>query len=259
MRKNVISIIISFILILISFFYTNEIIYYFKNKDPIMIKIKEYDKYSNSANKVDIESSYRIMKKTGKYDNSLLVFKESISSNIFSNENYITSLGEKDNNISIVFELNNTDYINQILNILESKNVNATFFVSKDIFDNYIDIVKKILNKNNDVELLSNSYSIYEVNKYNSMLRLISNDKLNFCINLNKNEKLLDSCRSSKLYSVSPIIVNNNIYHKIKNTLDNGSIILLKNNNEIVKELLPSLNYIKQKGKNIILLKNIIK
>lgn len=276
MHIKPLNIFISILFVLFSFFYTNKIINYFRSKDPIMIEIKKYDELYLDTKKesiiennsiipgidgmiVDIDKSYKNMKKTGKFDKNLLVFKESTPEIKINYNNYIISLNKTQNNVSLLFELKDTSYIDNILSILNNKNIKVTFFVPKDLFDNNIDSLKKITRYGHDIELLSNNYSIYEVNKYNSTLKLISNDILSFCLNINKNDELLKKCESSKLYSITPSInYNNNIYLNIKKYLEDGSIILLKNNKKTIDELSSTLNYIKQKGKNIILIKNII-
>lgn len=278
MTKKIISIFFSIILVLFSFYYTNKITITLKENDPIMNELKEYSNiYSDTkvdsiidnnniipgvkGLKIDINKSYSNMKRVGKFDKTLLVFEESIPENNLKNnyKNYIISLNKKENNVALVFYLEDISNVEEILSILNNKKVNATFFISKDIIDNSIDVVKLILKYGNDVELLSKTYSVYEVNKYTSVIKLISSDKLNFCLNIDKDDDLLKSCESSKLYTITPsIIQKNNLYNSLKYNLENGSIILLTNSKPIVKELSSSINYIEQKGKKIILLKNII-
>ena len=250
MLKKIIKIIISIIIVLFSFFYTNEVISFFRNKDPIMIEIKKNNE------DIDIDKSYQIMKRVGKFDKNLLVFQESNSDEL-SFKKYISYLNKK-NEVSLAFVLENNDNILSILSILKKHNINATFFVSQDIFDNSVDLIKTIYDGGNQIELLSNTYSVYEVNKYTSLLRIITKEKLKFCINSN-DDKLLKSCESSKLYTISPkSIINNNLYLYVKKNLNDGLIIVVNNSNKIIKELSSTINYIKQKGKKFILLKSII-
>lgn len=275
MKKKLFNIFISVFLISFSFYYTNKIVKEFRNNDPIMKEIEKYSKkYGDTkidsikndneiilglnGEKVDINSSYLNMKKVGKFDKNLLVFKESISDDINYN-NYIVSLNEKSNNVSLIFKIVNTDNVNKIIHILNQKKVNATFFINKEVIDKSIDIVKLIIDNGNDVELLSNSYSVYEINKYNSIFKQLLYDKLNFCINSNKDKSLLKACETSKLYTIAPSLeIDNNLYYSIKNNLKNGLIISLSNNKKIVKELSSTINYIEQKGKKIVLLKTMI-
>ena len=88
---------------------------------------------------------------------------------------------------------------------------------------------------------------------------MISNDKLLFCLNKERNNDLLKSCETTKLYSIVPITEkSNNLYSYIKNNLENGMIVLLSNKKNIVDELSSTISYIKQKGKNIVLLKSVL-
>ena len=278
MSKKVISILFSFILVLFSFFYTNKIINIFKDKDPIMLEIKKYDElYSDTkidsiiinndiipgikGIKIDVDKSYKNMKKTKEFNKSLLVFKETIPSNDIKNNynHYIVSMNKSQNKVSLIFVMNDLDNLNDILSILKNKNVNTTFFLSKEIIDNSFEYIRLILNNNHEIELLSDTYTIYEVNKYSSFFKQLSNNKLFFCLNKDRNDVLLKSCESSKLYSIVPsIIKTNGLYNYVKNNLENGLIIALSNNKQIVNELSSTINYIEQKGKKIVLLKSII-
>ena len=278
MSKKYIGVLFTILLILFSFYYTSKIIKIFREKDPIMIEIKKYNElYSDTkvestifdneiipgikGIKIDIDKSYSNMKKTGKFEKNLLVFEESLPKYDISNtyDKYIISLNKQDDAICIIFVLNDFENLDKILSILNTKKVNITFFINKTLFDNNYEKIKKIISSGNEVELLSDNYSIYEVNKYNSMIKLISNDGLNFCLNNDKKSTLLKSCESSKLYSVVPNInISKKLYNYVKNNLKNGLIISLSNNKNIVNELASSINYIMQKGKKIVMLKNIL-
>ena len=112
----------------------------------------------------------------------------------------------------------------------------------------------------NDVELLSSTYKTFEINNINSILKIISNDKLSYCITKGKNNELLSNCKKSKLHTIVPtLVVDKHLYSNIKKNLENGSIILIENNKNNIKELLSTLNYITQKGEKIILLKEMLK
>ena len=201
------------------------------------------------------------MKENNKYDKNLIVFEETVPSIGLKNNynNYIISGNLKRNYISFVIIINNTSYIEELLSILNNKNVKATFFIDKEIFNNSIDIVKLIKSFGNDIELLSDTYSIYEVNKYNSIVKLISDDKLSYCISDEKNSELLKNCNTSKLYYIVPSITYDKYpYNTVKNNLSNGSIIRINNDLTTIRELSTTINYIKQKGKEIVLLKKLL-
>jgi hypothetical protein len=257
MRKKTITIFITITIMVISFYYTSKITEFIKNKDPIMKEIVQYNSKllnNNSIRLLNVNKSYQKMKKIGKFDKNLLVFDELIND---KNNDYITSGNKKIDKVTIIIELKDTSYIEDILKILNTKNINATFFVTSDILEKSIDAVKLILNFGNDIELLSSNYSIYEINKYNSIIKLISNDRLSYCFLKNKNDELLKKCKESNMHALIPSIdVDNYLYDKVKNNLENGSIIKISNNVNVIKELSATINYINQKGKKIVLLKN---
>ncbi len=274
--KKISNIFFSSILVLFSFFYTNNLILFMREKDPISLKLKEIDEGLTvveasifdsdvipgiHGSKIDFDKSYLKMKKIGKFDKNLIIYKEVMP--VYSiNNNYdknIVAGSKLKNSVSLIFEVSETSYIEELLSILNKKEIPATFFISKEVFDNSIDIVKLIKSFKNDIELLSDKYTIYEVNKYNSLLKLVSNDNLSLCLNKGKQESILNNCESSKLHSIVPtIIANNYLYTSVKNKLYNGSIILVDINSKTLKELSSTINYIQQKGKKIILLNDLI-
>ena len=278
MKKKVINAFVTITMILASFMYTNNVIRKSRENDPIMININKdkalYEKETIEATikdnelipgisgmKVNVDSSYSKMKQKGSYDKSLYVFDEVKPEIISSNDydDYIVSGNNTNPYVSLIFVIKDTDYVEDILKILNEKEINATFFLDKSLFDNSIDLIKSIVNFGNDVELLSNNYSIYEVNKYNSILRLVTKDKLSFCYFDNKNDDIKKNCKESKLNSVIPNInTDSYIYSIIKNKMNNGSIIEINNNLTSVKELKSTISYIFQKGKKIVLLKKLI-
>ncbi len=272
------NIIITITLVFISFYYTSRVIKISKENDPIMKEIINYKEIIKdnkvdatefvdeiipgiNGEAIDVEKSYIKMKKIGKFDKNLLVYEETYPENKLSDnfDKFIISGNKSKTNVSLVIKINDSFYVEEILGILNKKNIKATFFIDKSVFSNGMDLIKLIEFFDNDVELYSLNYSVYEVNKYSSMLKLVSNDNFSYCLNLSKDKNVLDNCKTSKLYSVVPsIIPENYLYTSVKNTLQNGSIILIENKKNILKELSATINYIEQKGKKIVPLKKLL-
>ncbi len=269
MRK-IVNLLLSVFLILFSFFYTNCLINIMREKDPIMREIKKIESSDKTVEavlvnndiipgingkEVDVEKSYSVMKKIGKFDKNLIIYKQTTPNYIIDKiyDKNIISGNKIKSNVSLIFEVNDTAYIEELLSILNKKDIRATFFISKEIFNNSIDTVKLIKSFENDIELLSDKYTVYEVNKYNSLIKMISNDSLSLCLNKEKLESILKNCENSKLHSIVPNIISfNYLYSSVKSKLSNGSIILIEINRKTLKELSSTINYIQQKGKEII-------
>lgn len=278
MFKKIFTILGTMSLICFSFYYTETAIDIVRKSDPIMKEIILYsNNFSNSSSAVnssneilvlgkssdvvDLDASYNNMKRFGKFDESLIVFKENKSSNTSDNnyKNYIISGNEFVNNVSLVFIIENTSYVEEIVSILNSKNVVATFFIDSSVFDNSIDLIKLLINSGHYVELFSDSYEISLLRKYNSIKKIISNENLSFCYFDIKNDYALKNCEKEKLYSIIPTINTNLfLYNDVKNNLSNGSIISIKNNSSTYRELPSVINYILQKGKKIVSLEKLI-
>ena len=165
------------LLLIFSFYYTNKIIDFLKQQDPIMQEIKnKSDKYKIDAKdakisdnsiisgrkgkEVDYNKTYSKMKQYGFYNESLTVLKE-IKPNISIDGNYdkyIVGGNKEKREVSLVFTVLKDTNINNILNILEKNKVAATFFIDGTYLENNINLLKSM--KNHEIEILSynNSY-----------------------------------------------------------------------------------------------------
>lgn len=265
-------------LVCFSFYYTDSAVDIVKRNDPIMKEIvsvsKNYEVSSIDAvlidniiipgisgSKVDVDKSYEKMKKYGSFDEGLLVFSEVIPTISTSNnyDKYIVKGNSRKQSISIVFPLSNTFYLDEILDILNDKNINVTFFLNEDIITNDIDVLEKISLSNHNIELLSNNYSSESIKKVNKIIKNLSSSKLKYCYSKRENDNIINACKKNKMHSIIPTISTNNFpYSEIKNNVTSGSIISLNNDINTIRELATILNYLNQKGYSIITLNELL-
>lgn len=264
-------------LICLSFIISEKTAYVVKDVDEIMTEIKEKQeiykqepieaKIENNTiipglngKKVDVEKSYKEMKKIGTFNEKYIVYEE-IKPTISSKkeyEKYIISGNSKKNTVSLIFIVNKNDKIDSIINILNEKNIKATFFI-----DGYW------LEDNNELtlELISNNHTIgnlgYNLNYQdtgfiwvNNILKKIGKQKVNYCY-ANDNIEDLKACALQKNYTIRPdIIIKENPLSEIKTQIKAGSLIALPVNEKMNQELELIINYIKSKGYNIENLQN---
>lgn len=274
--KNIIQYIGIIMLILFSFFYTEKAVTTVKNQDPLMIELQnvksQYDISAINAVinddtiipgmtgcEVDIEKSYYNLKRLGQFNSNLLEYRKLLPTNSIENnyDKYITSGNNVKNSVSLIFKVKGDSKIDNVISILNNKDVKASFFVDGKYIENNIDKISSIIMDGH--EILNYGYD----NSYDKDLLIWNNnliDQLNynnpkFCYLEEKDNNILDLCSTNKMKTVIPnIIIKNNPLIEIKEKITKGSLISLKINETTEQELGLVINYIKQKGYNIELL-----
>lgn len=264
------------LLIVFSFYYTNKIIDFLREEDPIMKDIKKTsNKYRiNSINAlivddsiipgkvgkdIDYKKSYSNMKRYGAYNEMLTVFKEikpviSIDDNY---DKYIISGNREKRSVALVFKVYKDTNVDKVLKILGDEKAN--FFIDGTYLENNVLKLKNM--KNHELEILSydNSYDKCLFETSISYLENITEKDVKFCYSEN-NEEVLELCSKLKLHTIMPsLIIKNNLYTEVKNNLNNSIIISIDVNNYNIRELSSTIDYIKGKGYKIQLLKDLLK
>ena len=127
--KRVIKIIVISLFTCFSFYYTNKVIEFSKERDPIMIKLRSINKnkvsYVNgvlssdtmlvgeSGYEVDIEKSYEQMKKIDEYNDNLLYYID-VKPSILKKDNldkFIIGSNTNDKKISFVFSSSSVAFL----------------------------------------------------------------------------------------------------------------------------------------------------
>lgn len=276
--KKIFTVIGVLSLVCFSFYYTNLATKIIKNNDPIMKKIvkvsESYKKESINAVfsdntiipgisgvKVDINNSYESMKKYGKFNEDLIVFEEIIPTVSVQNtfDKYIRRGNVTKTNVSIIIIVDDPSYVENILDILNSKEVKVTFFVGKNIINESMDLIDIIIKSGHRVEYKSDEYNVDEVLKYNDLLKVKTNNNLKFCYTDEENITILSNCNYKKMHTIFPNIITTNFpYSDVKRNLDSGSILSFKSNQHTLRELKYIINYINQKGFTIVNLDQVI-
>lgn len=271
--KKIYQISIVLLLSLTSFFYTEKVIDFIREKDPIMKNIKEYDKKNKidavnavidknkitpgvSGKKVDYDKSFQKMKKYGTYNESLTVFEEvapTISIDDYYDK-YISEGSGINNDVSLVFEVKNGDNINNIINILKENNTIATFFVDGLWLENNQTLVSEMASLGYEIEILNydNKYQELYFSSSLNLLNSITNLKPKYCYARYDNKEVLELCEKLELHTIIPTIMTGNYpYNDVVKKVHKGSIIGFFVTSSVEIELSTIINYLKQKGYTI--------
>lgn len=253
-------IIISFLFIF-SFIYTNKIINIIKNKDPIMnnIKLKEKEERIDSINAtikdntiipgingctIDINKSYKNMKRINKYNEKLLKYKDIIPEITLTNiyNKYIVKGNKSKRNVSIIIKINND--VN-IINKYKDIKLNV-FLDSKFLIDGKVELNNNLKIYNGGTNYI---YDDITIEWMNDVINSNYNESL-YCLNNDKNDDNLLICARNKMHSITPnVVINSNIY-LAKKEIDNGDIIYIEEKN--INELNNLIKYLNSKGYEIV-------
>lgn len=237
-----------------SFFYTEKVALYVKNKNPILQSIREVkeSKYQEAINCSIIEDTYIIPGLNGRYinedasfynmvtsnyDENLLVFKElKPNISIEDNKDKIIIRGNHNKNaVSIIFE-----NINNLSNYIIQNDFKVNLLIKEEIY-------------NNKYELINNSKNEYIYKKIDTYLK---KKKLNNNLCYTNNDKIPKLCKDKYTFTHS-LEVNHSNLSSVKNTISSGDIILIKESLTI-PELEILINQILYKDLDIIPISELI-
>lgn len=254
--KKFIKIILFSILIIVSFYFTDQTALFVQSKDPIMQSIKEYSQENNYdavnaiindnyitpgmyGRRINEVKSLMNMKATGVF-NSLFLVNDYVKPDISLNQNMnkiIKRGNSKKQGVSFILENDETTAV--------------TYFISSKIPVSLL-VTNKTYNQNPYFEQINNDFD-----NYKTLEKQLNKDKINtnICV-LNRTNK--DICVKNKKYLIEPSLVLNeaNIL-SVKKNLTSGDIIMIKSDASI-DQITLLVNYIKSKGLKVIKLSELI-
>ena len=278
MLKKSLSYLGVFVLVCFSFFYTDKAVDIVKKNDPIMktilensesLRIDPVNAIINSdelitglnGKRVNIDKSYQNMKKINCYLETMIVYDEIIPDVNLEYDKYVIKGNEIKNQVALVFTVNDTININKVSNILNDKNIVATFFIDGYVVENNMDLVLGLVDNGYEIENLGYDgvYSSEKLKWTNNMIESLTKEKANYCYTEYKDANILDLCSKNKMYTIKPTITASNYpFLTVKKKLESGSIISFDLSDKTVKELSSIISYITQKGYHIVTLEELV-
>ena len=217
--KKILSTIGFCMLICISFVYTEKAANLVVQKDDLMMTIN--DSSSNyeiapidgvinentfipgiNGIKVNNKESYKEMKKYGKFSDNLLKFIQIEPKNKLKDnyDKYIISGNSNKKEVSIILLVNGDDNIDNILNIVENKNISINFFVDGYWFENNNNMIESLIEKNHIIGNLSYNLD-YQDGAFvwmDTIIKRIGKQKIGYCYAEEENEDSLKVCSLNK-------------------------------------------------------------
>ena len=218
--SNFLRLVLTIILFLISLNYTNKVIDYFQNKDPLMQEIidKKDDYYQKpidaiitesivikevNGKKIDVKKSYQKMKRLVVFNKNLLVYETVLPSISYINK-YDKVIISKSNDISLIFEINSKKLFYSINQILIDNNIEANILA-----DN-----------------LTQNINIKESN-FKSIISTTYNKEIDYCISFNK--LVNTDCKNNKKHTIliKENIISSNFLSNTKKAINNYNNIII--------------------------------
>ena len=195
---------------IISFFLTHKTTNYLKQKDKLMLFLKNIeDEYYQkpltpviendtivpglNGYRINVDKSYNRLKKVGSFNEQLLVYDQIKIKDSLSNyqDKYIISGNPKKKMVSILL------YSDELVDL----DVPLNYIVS---YSNLNDLSKLIKEKDNIL--------IYNINEdnFNNASKLLSKQKNRYCFNEDKDNDYKNICYQNNYYSISTSVITNN-------------------------------------------------
>ena len=199
-----------------------------KDIDQIMTELKEqrktYIKEPENAiikdntiipglngKEIDIDLSYKEMKKIGKFNEKNIIFKQIKPEITINNQydKYIISGNKTKNTISLIFTVYEYDNIENIRNILNINNIKSTFFIEPKWLEKNNGLTQQLIKEGHTIGTLSynNNYQNSENIWMNNIIKILGKQKYTYCYTEEENETNLKSCAIQKSYTIKPNII----------------------------------------------------
>lgn len=245
MFKNTIKLFSLFLLLLLSFIYTDKVFNEARGNDPLMKEVISYKKAHDvkpvepkikedemilgmSGLIINEEKSYKNMKEDDTFNKQKLVYdKKKPNTSIDKTYDYYITNGISKNMVSIIFKVNNSTNVSELLSLLAKTNVTVNFFIDGSYLEKNVETAFSMVNLNSEIYNLGydNKYSKSMISVTNNLIESITLKDSLFCLNEVKNDNYKDICASKKMLTLSPKLVNPSITD-LKKDLSKGVMIV---------------------------------
>lgn len=246
MLKSVSKLAGLFLLLLLSFVYTDKVFTEARETNPVMKEIKEYKKEHDikpiepkikddeiilglSGLRINAKESYKSMKEIGEFNKDKIVYENSLPKTSITNnyDYYITKGNSKNNVVSIIFKVNDDTNLDEVLELVAKTRVPVNFFVDGAFLEKNVETAFSMVNLNCEIYNLGydGRYNKSMISVTNNLIESITLKGSNFCLNEEKDDEQKDICSKKKMHTLAPTIINPSITD-LKKNLDKGVMIV---------------------------------
>ena len=267
-----------FMLLVLSFIYTDKVFSSVRESDPIMKEVIKYKKENDikqiepiinedelilgySGLVVNKDKSYKNMKEKNKFDEEKIVYDKKLPNNTITKtyEYYIRKGNPSKKNVALIFKINDSTNVENLLNVLSKTNVIINFFVDGAWLEKNVEKAFSFVELGSEIYNLGydGSYNKKYINVTDNLIESITLKDSLYCLNENKNDDEKNLCSKRKMHTITPTIVEPSLL-TLKENLDEGVIISYDLNEFDMNKFILVINAITNKGYNITSLNKVL-
>lgn len=271
MLKNVSKLASLFLLLLLSFIYTDKVFSEARNNDPIMKEVMNYKKENDikpiepkirddeiilglSGLEVDAKKSYKNMKDDAKFDKEKLIYNSVLPKTSISKtyDYYIRKGNDQKEEVTIIFKITDDTNVDEILSLVAKTDVKINFFVDGSWLEKNVETAFSIVNLDCEIYNLGydGTYTKSMISVTNNLIESVTLKDSNLCLNETKDDDAMKICKKRKMHTIMPTITNPSITD-LKKKLDKGIIISYDLSNYDCSKFKLMINTITSRGYEI--------
>lgn len=268
-----------FLLLLVSFIYTDKVFSEVRKNDPLMQQVISYkNKHDTSAVEpkirddeiilglsglvIDEEKSYKNMKDDDVFNEDKIVYEEQLPSKTITNnyDYYITGGNPKNNYVSIIFKVQSSKNLNNLINQTKKDNVKINIFIDGVFLEENVEKTFDLTDLNSEIYNLgyNGKYDKSMIGVTNNLIESITLKDSNLCLNENKDDNQKEICKNKKMHTITPTIINPTIT-ELKENLSKGLMISYNLEDYDFSNFKLIINTIESRGYEIVGLSELIK
>lgn len=268
-----------FLLLVLSFVYTDKVFSSVKQNDPIMMEVISYKEkhdvlatepiingdelilgYSGLA--INKDESYKKMKEKDKFSENKLVYESVYPKNTISKiyEYYIRRGNPSKKQVALIFKVDDSKNLDELLSLVAKTNINVNFFIDGAWLEKNVESAFSMVNLGCEIYNLGydGEYTKQTLSSTNNLIESISLKDSLFCLNEEKNEAEKNICAKRKMHSITPTLLEPT-FLELKNGLVKGAVISYELSDYDVDKFILSMNAITNRGYDITSLSSIMK
>lgn len=267
-----------FLLLVLSFVYTDKVFSSAKESDPIMQEVASYkEKHDILATEpiingdelilgysgiiINKDESYKKMKDEDKFNEKNLVYENIYPKNTISKtyEYYIRQGNPSKKQVALIFKVDDSTNLDELLSLVAKTNTNVNFFLDGAWLEKNVETAFSMVNLGCEIYNLgyNGEYTKTAISATNNLIESISLKDSLYCLNEEKNDDEKNICSKKKMHSISPTL-DNPTFSELKNGLVKGAIISYDLSDYDVDKFVLSMNAITNRGYNITSLSKVI-